>query len=86
MPNNHVQEIPTEWADASKLVDYNGVERVCRVIGSDGRGMFADFCCFKAINRNAGKAGRRFINREVLVGFRDLRSRSAYHVFSLAAV
>ena len=37
-----ILEIPTEWADASKLIDHNGVELVCRVVGSDGRGMFTD--------------------------------------------
>ena len=50
----HIQKIPTEWADASKLVDHNAVKLVCRVVGSDGRGMFTGFCCFKAVNRDAG--------------------------------
>ena len=55
MPKDHIQEIPTEWTDAPKLVDHNGVELVCRVVGSDGRGMFTDFLCFKAVNRDAGE-------------------------------
>ena len=59
MPKDYVQEILAHWTNAPKFIDHNGVEFVCRVVGSDGGGMFADFSCFEAIGRDARELSKK---------------------------
>ena len=75
MPKDYVQEILAHWTNAPKFIDHNGVEFVCRVVGSDGGGMFADFSCFEAIGRDARESS---LNRCCL-GFCDGSSSNIDH-------